>query len=28
VIRQAINEFLARVEQPAGFNPLAPRKEG
>lgn len=28
VIRQAINEFLARVEQPADFNPLAPRKEG
>ncbi|WP_350447384.1 CopG family transcriptional regulator [Pseudomonas solani] len=28
VIRQAINEFLARVEQPADFNPLAARKEG
>ncbi|MNQ78390.1 Ribbon-helix-helix protein, copG family [compost metagenome] len=28
VIRQAINEFLARVEQPADFNPLASRKEG
>ncbi|MCG7374485.1 ribbon-helix-helix domain-containing protein [Pseudomonas luteola] len=28
VIRQAINEFLARVDQPADFNPLATRKEG
>ena len=28
VIRQAISEFLARLEQPANFNPLAPRKEG
>jgi predicted transcriptional regulator len=27
VIRQAINEFLARVECPADFNPLASRKE-
>lgn len=28
MIRQAINEFLARVDQPADFNPLATRKEG
>ncbi|MFF7864107.1 MULTISPECIES: CopG family transcriptional regulator [unclassified Pseudomonas] len=28
VVRQAISEFLARLEQPANFNPLAPRKEG
>ncbi|TBW12376.1 CopG family transcriptional regulator [Azotobacter chroococcum subsp. isscasi] len=28
VIRQAINEFLARIDQPAGFDPLASRKEG
>ena len=28
LIRQAINEFLARVDQPADFNPLAARKEG
>lgn len=28
VIRQAISEFLARLEQPADFNPLASRKEG
>ncbi|MFG0339724.1 ribbon-helix-helix protein, CopG family [Pseudomonas sp. zjy_13] len=27
VVRQAISEFLARLEQPANFNPLAPRKE-
>jgi predicted transcriptional regulator len=27
VIRQAISEFLVRVEQPADFNPLASRKE-
>ncbi|KPB59931.1 CopG family ribbon-helix-helix protein [Pseudomonas amygdali] len=28
VIRQAISEFLARLEKPADFNPLASRKEG
>ncbi|MFD2407115.1 ribbon-helix-helix domain-containing protein [Azorhizophilus paspali] len=28
VIRQAINEFLARIDQPASFDPLASRKEG
>lgn len=27
VIRQAINEFLARLDQPASFDPLASRKE-
>lgn len=27
VIRQAIGEFLARVEHPASFDPLASRKE-
>ena len=28
IIRQAINEFLARVEPPATFDPLALKKEG
>ena len=28
VIRQAINEFLARVEQKASFDPLHSRKDG
>ncbi|WP_370694592.1 CopG family transcriptional regulator [Pseudomonas sp. FP2294] len=28
VIRQAINEFLARVEQKASFDPLDSRKDG
>lgn len=28
IIRQAINEFLARVELPATFDPLALKKEG
>ena len=28
VIRQAINEFLSRVEQKASFDPLDSRKEG
>lgn len=28
VIRQAISEFLARVDEPAAFDPLARRKEG
>ena len=27
VIRQAINEFLAKVDQPASFDPLAARKD-